>query len=191
MMTNFRPTRAEASDVANAVYEGADALMLSGETSVGNYPVEVIRSMQQVINATEGNEFSLVHEHTSTAGETSYLSDVVCYNACKMADLTLAKGIVIFTFSGKTVYKIAGYRPKCSIYAFTPQAWVKSQLSLVWGAQCFDLEGDVMINDAIAQATATLKAKALIKSGDVIVFVGGIPMKTKAPINMMKIAQIE
>jgi pyruvate kinase len=190
MITNFRPSRAEATDVANAVVEGADALMLSGETSVGKYPVEVIKSMQQVIHATEGSGFENLHDNAPDPRLPSYLPDAVCYNACKMADLTNAKGIVIFTFEGGSVFKIASNRPKANIYAFTPFDWVMTQLSLVRGVQSFYLSTETHINDAIAHATELLISKGIIMPGDVIVFVGGIPMKVRGPINNMKIARV-
>lgn len=188
MITNFRPTRAEATDVANAVVEGADALMLSGETSVGKYPIEVIRSMQEVIFATEGSGFENLHDNAPDPRLPTYLPDAVCYNACKMADLTKAKGIVIFTYEGGSALKIAANRPKANIYAFTPFEWVMTQLSLIRGVQGFLLAKETHINDAIAHATEALIQKGIIEHGDVIVFVGGIPMKVRGPINNMKIA---
>jgi pyruvate kinase len=188
MITNFRPTRAEATDVANAVVEGADALMLSGETSVGKYPVGVIKCMQQVIHATEGSGFEIVPDNAPDPRLPTYLPDAVCYNACKMADLTNAKGIVIFTYEGGSAFKISSNRPKANIYAFTPFDWVKTQLSLLRGVQSFHLSTETHINDAIAHATELLINKGIIEHGDVIVFVGGIPMKVRGPINNMKIA---
>lgn len=191
MITNFRPTRAEATDVANAVTEGADTLMLSGETSVGDYPIGVIKSMQQVICATENKGFEWSHEHKPAADMPDYLPNAICYNACNMADLTGAKGIVVFTFGGGTAFQIASYRPKADIYAFTPGKHIMSQLSLIRGVQPFYLEPESTINESIKQATDILKQKGLVKIGDVMVFVGGIPMVKKGPVNMVKIVAIE
>lgn len=191
MITNFRPTRAEATDCAAAVAEGADALMLSGETSVGKYPIEVIRSMQHVISATEGSGLEYEYDNKPDAKEKSNLPKAVSYNACKMAKITEAKGIVVFTFSGYAAKLIASNRPKANIYAFTPNAHVMSQLSLVKGVQTYFLEQDPLINDAIANANNILAEKGLVSKGDVMVYVGGIPMLKKGPINMMKIAEVE
>ncbi|MBN2487022.1 MAG: pyruvate kinase [Bacteroidales bacterium] len=191
MISNFRPTRAEATDVANAVTEGADALMLSGETSIGKYPVEVIRSMQEVVFATEGSGFSMLHHNPPDQHLPTYLPDAVCYNACQMANLTGAKAIVVFTFGGASAYKVASHRPKANIFAFTPFEHVMAQLSLLWGTRAFYLEPEISINDAIAHSVEILKSQGIVKQGDVLVFVGGIPMKVRGPINTMKISRVE
>jgi pyruvate kinase len=191
MIINFRPTRAEATDIANAVIEGADTLMLSGETSVGKYPIEVIKSMQQVICATENKGFETSHEHKPDSGMPSYLPNALCYNACKMADLTGAKGIVVFTHGGGSAYRIASNRPKANIFAFTPGKHIMTQLSLIRGVQSYYLQPESTINESIKLATDILKKNGHIKTRDVIVFVGGIPMSEKGPVNMMKIVEIE
>ena len=191
MITNFRPTRAEATDVANAVVDGADTLMLSGETSVGKFPVEVIKSMQEVIIATENSGYKMKHINTPDPSIPSYLPEAVAYNACEMANLTKAKGIVVFTYVGDTAYMVASHRPKSKIFAFTPTKRSMSQLSLVWGIQSFYLRPEVSINDAIEHAVKELKDNRLVISGDVLVFVGSIPMRDRGKTNMMKISVVE
>ncbi len=191
MITNFRPTRAEATDVANAVMDGADALMLSGETSVGKYPVEVIRSMQQIINATEGCKFVLKHQNPPIEGSENFLPDTICYNACKMADLANAVGIVVFTSLGGSAYKISSNRPNANIFAFTPTEQIISQLNIVRGVKSHFLETKTSLNDAIAETTEILKKSGQVKKGDVLVFVGGIPMREYVPINMMKLTTVD
>ncbi|MBN1117721.1 MAG: pyruvate kinase [Bacteroidales bacterium] len=191
MITNFRPTRAEATDVANAVIESADALMLSGETSVGNYPIDVIKSMQKVILATEGNEFTINHDHKPNPKLPSYLPDSICYNACKMADLTKAKALVVFTIGGASVYKLVSNRPKANIYAFTPNKQIMTQLSLLRGVQTFYMEPEQHINEAIYHSTEILKKYGFVSVSDIIVYVGGIPMRLRGPINTMKIAMVD
>ncbi len=191
MITNFRPTRAEATDCANAVIEGADALMLSGETSVGKYPIEVIKSMQQLISATEDKGFEFEYDNKPDAKDSKNLDKAVCYNACKMANLTNAKGVVIFTYTGSSVFQVASMRPDANIFAFTPNPMVMSKLSLVRGTQSFYLKEDPLINDAISNANSILKKEGLAKEGDVMVYVGGIPMLDRGPVNMMKIATVK
>lgn len=188
MIENYRPTRAEANDVANAVVDLADALMLSGETSVGKYPVEVVRSMQKVIDATEGKGFVLKSDNKPEVGTVNYLPDVVCYNACKMADLTGAKGIVVFTYGGTTAYKIASHRPNSKIFAFTQSETAIDQLALAWGVRTFKLNPEASINDAIEHATEILKKHGFVKQDDVLVYVGSIPMRERGKTNNMKIA---
>lgn len=191
MITNFRPTRAEATDVANAVVDGADTLMLSGETSVGKYPVEVIKSMQEVIAATEGKGFELLHEHKPDPDTPSYLPDSICYNAVKMANLSNAKAVVVFSFLGGSVYKVASHRPKSPVFAFTPSEHLLSQLQIVKGVNAFYLKPEISINDAISHSIDILKQKKLVNENDVLVFVGSIPMKERGKTNMMKIIRVQ
>lgn len=190
MITNFMPTRAEATDVSNAVLDGADAVMLSGETSVGKYPIEVIVNMQKVITATESSGFYLSHDYTPEKSSPTYISDSICFNACKMANLSEAVGIVVFTFSGGTALKIASHRPDAKIYAFTVDDHVMKQLSLVRGVNSFQMNKNVNINDAIDQTTEILRKKGLVNKGDKLVFVGGIPMHKREPVNMIKISVV-
>jgi pyruvate kinase len=190
MITNFSPTRAEANDVANAVFDGADTLMLSGETSIGRYPVESIRAMQRVIDYAEGTEFVLNHEHIPEYNTLSYLPDSICYNACKMADLTNAKAIITFTHSGATAFKISSHRPKSGIFVFTSNAELVKKLSLVWGVRAFYLKHESHINDAINHTITFLKKKGFIKDNDVVVHVGSIPVNKRGQTNMMKISHV-
>ena len=191
MISNFMPTRAEATDVSNAVLDGADAVMLSGETSVGKYPVGVIVNMQKVINATESSGFYLNHDYELDKNSPTYISDSICFNACKMADLTESVGIVVLTFSGGTAIKIASHRSDSKIFAFTVDDRVRKQLSLVRGVLGFPIDENVSINEAIAQATEILKENGLVTKGDKLVFVGGIPIRSREPVNMLKISIVE
>ncbi len=190
MITNLMPTRAEATDVSNAVLDGADAVMLSGETSVGKYPVEVIRNMQKVINATESSGFYLKHDHTPDKSSPTYIPDSVCYNACQMADLIEAAGIVVFTYSGGTAFNIASHRPASKIFAFTSDELVMKQLSLVRGVDSFPVDRKIDINEAISQAIEILTEHGLVKKGDRLVYVGGIPMKKREPVNTINITTV-
>jgi pyruvate kinase len=191
MINNLMPTRAEATDVSNAVLDGADAVMLSGETSVGKYPVEVIRNMQKVITSTESSGFYLKHDHTPDESFPTYLPDSVCYNACQMADMVNAVGIVVFTYSGGTVFNIASHRPDAKIFAFTVDDLVMNQLSLVRGVDGFPVDKKIDINEAISQAIEILKKHGLAKNGDRLVYVGGIPMKKREPVNTINITTVE
>lgn len=190
MINNFIPTRAEANDVANAVMDGADTLMLSGETSIGKYPIEVIKSMQRVIFTTEGKGFQHEHDYAPDPGSPAYLPASVCYNACKMADHTEAAAIVVFTFTGSTAFKIASHRPNAKIYVFTPTEHLLPQLSLLYGVSAFYLKPEASINDAIELSVEILKSYGFTKENDVVVFVGSIPMREKGRTNMMKISLI-
>lgn len=190
MISNFRPTRAEATDVANAVLDGADAVMLSGETSVGKYPMEVIRSMKQVLHSTEKSSFALDHEYLPNKNDSTYLSDSICYNACKMANQSEAKGIVVFTAGGRSAYKMASHRPNCKIFAFTTSPKLIKELALVHGVKGFNMHTEESFNSAIEAATAVLKSTGYVNTGDVLVFVGGIPMPKHEMVNTMKINRV-
>ena len=190
MIANFRPTRAEASDVANAVFDGADTLMLSGETSVGRYPLEAIKAMQNVIDYAEGKEFVLKHEYLPDHLVPSFLPDSVCYNACKMADLTSATAIITFTNSGATAFRISSYRPKADIFVFTSNESLIRKLSIVWGVRAFYLPHEEQINQAVDHTIEFLKINKYIKNDDVVIHVGSIPMSSKGKTNMMKISYV-
>jgi pyruvate kinase len=190
MITNFRPTRAEANDVANAVFDAADTLMLSGETSVGKYPVEAIKSMQRVINSSEGSEFVHKHEYVPDCDSPDFLPESICYNAVKMANLTGAKAIITYTHSGATAHRISSYRPAAHIFAFSSHRAIVKRLSLVWGVRAFYKEKIDHINEAVSKSIEVLKKEGFIKPGDIVVHVGSIPMKEHGKTNMMKISYV-
>jgi pyruvate kinase len=191
MIKNFRPTRAEANDVANAVFDAADTLMLSGETSVGKYPLEAIRSMQRVINSSEGSEFVVKHDHLPGCNSPDFLPDSLCYNAVKMANHTGARAIVTFTHSGDTALKISSFRPKAFIFAFTTNPAIVRRLSLVWGIRAFYMKEVDHINQAVSQSLEKLKQENLIKTDEIVVHVGSIPMVEHGRTNMMKISYVK
>jgi pyruvate kinase len=191
MITNLLPTRAEANDVSNAVLDGADAVMLSGETAIGKYPVEVIRNMQKVISSTESSGFFLKHDHPPEKNSEFFIADSVCYNACKMAELISAAGIVVFTYSGGTATRIASYRPATKIFAFTSDEQVKKQLSLVRGVEAFPVDTKTDIHAAVNQAWRSLKSSGLVKPGDRQIVVAGIPMEKREPVNTIYISAVD
>ena len=187
MITNFRPTRAEANDVANAVLDGADALMLSGETSAGKYPVEVVHSMQKIIDWTEkGYHFhrdNPPHEFSRT-----FLSDSICYNACKMAEQSKARAIITFTHSGYTAFQIASHRPKAEIFAFSDNERIIRKLSLVWGVRSFHSKVFDNIDDYISHSIDRLLELKLIQEEDVVIHVGSTPILERGRTNMIKMS---
>ncbi len=190
MITNFRPTRAEANDVANAVIDGADTLMLSGETSVGKYPVEVITSMQKIIDWTEAHGYNFYRDHPPKEFSRTFLPDSICYNACMMAKQTNAQAIIIFTNSGYTAFRIASYRPKANIFAFTMSKNLLPVLSLVWGVRAFYSPGHDNIDDYINHSIKYLAEKNLIQHGNVLVHAGSIPILERGRTNMLKLSYI-
>jgi pyruvate kinase len=189
MITNFRPTRAEANDVGNAVLDGADALMLSAETSAGKFPVESIAAMQKIIDWTEKG-FDFNREALPTLGSRTFLPDSICLNACQMASQTNAKAIVTFTYSGYTAFKISSHRPQANIYVFTRNKTLLRKMSLVWGVRAFYYDEHDSMDDAIQHSLEFLKEQQLITDGDVIVHVGSTPFEEKGQTNMIKLSYV-
>lgn len=191
MISNFRPTRAEANDVANSVYDCADSLMLSGETSVGNYPVDSVQSMQKIIDCAEGTEFVIDHSHLPDIESSSYIPDSVCYNACNMADQSGAKAIIVFAQSPQTVFRLAGNRPKASIYTFTRDVKLIHQLSIVWGVIAFYIDPEYNVDNAFDFSSEILKQKKLISNNDIVVHVSSLPLFENAGVTTIKLSRVK
>jgi pyruvate kinase len=190
MIHNFRPTRAEANDVATAVMDMADGLMLSGETAIGKYPVVSIESMQSIIEYTEkeGLVYNLNHPPEPDAKE--FIPDSVCYNASKMAQQTNAKAIITFSYSGYTALRISSHRPEAPIYAFTSNKKLLKKLPLIWGINAFYFPVYNDIDKAIAHSIDVLKKEGAIKKGDRVVHVGSTPLTSKSHTNMIKLSEV-
>lgn len=188
MIQNFSPTRAEANDVANAVIDGASALMLSGETSVGQYPVEVIQSMRQIITYTEQKGYKYYREHSPSVMNHSFIPDSICSSACTMAQQTHAKSIIVLTYSGYTAFRIASHRPDANIFAFTPEKGLLRQMSLLWGTRPYLTDEFLFTNDAVEFTLKYLKDNNLIDESELIVHVGSIPLNKRGQTNMVKLS---
>jgi pyruvate kinase len=191
MITNFRPTRAEANDVANAVIDGVDTLMLSGETSVGKFPIETIRNMHKIIQYTETNRYNYNRGVPPKPGDPGIIGASVCYSAAITAERVGAKAIITFTEHGSTAKRLSGYRPKADIYAFTPNRPLLSALSLYWGVTAFYFEHQIQIDDAIENSIAILKEKGYLKTGDMVIHVASTPLKISHKTNMFKITLVK
>lgn len=187
MIINFRPTRAEATDVANAVLDGADALMLSGETSVGKYPVETIQSMQRIINYTESNGSPFNRMYEPLPGTSSFMPDSICFNAAQLEKQMKSAAIVAFTHSGYTALHISSYRPRAKIFAFTNNEKLVRKMSLIWGVETYYTTYE-QIDEAIAETTRKLKELYKVKEGDTLIHVGSIPLNLHGHTNMLKVS---
>ena len=192
MITSFMPTRAEANDVANAVFDGADALMLSGETSVGQHPVQVIEYMVRIIKNVEQEAEHIYHRDNETPQESdTFLSDSLCYIAGRAAKYVNAKAIIGMTKSGYTAYQVASYRPKSDIFIFTPDTALLTRISLLWGVRAFYYDKLTTTDETISDVLGMLKDKKLVAKGDVIVNTGAMPIKSKHRANFMKFSVVE
>jgi pyruvate kinase len=190
MITNPTPTRAEANDVANAVLDGADTVMLSGETSVGRYPVQTIRNMQKIIDSTETEEVMYYKEHIPLKESPTYLADSICYNAVRLAEQVNAAAIITLTHSGYTAFKISSHRPKAPIFTFTMNRDLIADLSLVWGVRAYYFGECYHINDYIVYTEEFLLGHGFLKKGDLVVHVGSIPILDRGKTNMMKLTRV-
>ncbi|MDB5138173.1 MAG: pyruvate kinase [Mucilaginibacter sp.] len=193
MITTPRPTRAEVNDVANSVLDGADAVMLSGETSVGEFPVIVIETMSKIIRNVEelGYPYNTNKQANTDVSSPDYLSDAVCGSAVYLAEHTNAVGIVSMTRSGYTAFEISSYRPKAGTYIFTSNKHLLNALSLLWGVRTFYYDQLESTDNTIADVNNILKAANLIQEGDVVINTASVPISKQAKTNMLKVTVIE
>ncbi len=191
MMDMTRPSRAEITDVANGVLDGADAIMLSGETSVGKYPARVVQTIAKIIRRTEHEDEIYEKNLLPDKHSRTFLSDAICFNACKMAADVQAKAINGMTYSGYTAFMLASYRPKADIHIFTSNRLLINTLSLVWGVDVFFYDSFVSTDESIEDIIHMLKDKKLVVAGDIIVSTASMPIKNKGRSNMIKISKIK
>lgn len=189
MIENPRPTRAEASDVANAVLDGSDAVMLSGETAVGKYPVRVVKMMAQIIEEAEQYD-----PHVSLGPESEWLpesvTESISYTACKLAHQVEARAIACLTSSGTTARSISRHRPAMPVYAFTNHHKVVQQLSLQWGTKGFAIPFQRDTDRGVSLVHELLLTRGLVESGDRIVITAGMPLPTRGRTNMIHVSEI-
>ncbi|QEC77238.1 pyruvate kinase [Mucilaginibacter ginsenosidivorax] len=193
MITTPRPTRAEVNDVANSVLDGADAVMLSGETSVGEFPVIVIETMAKIVRNVEelGYPYNTSKQEKVDATAANYLSNALCESAVHLAQRTDAVGIVSMTTSGYTAFEISSHRPKASTYIFTSNKQLLNALSLVWGVRSFYYDKLESTDDTISDVNNILKSAELIKAGDVVINTAAVPIIKQGKTNMLKVSVIE
>ncbi|MBM3936359.1 MAG: pyruvate kinase [Sphingomonadales bacterium] len=191
MITNFMPTRAEANDVANAVLDGADALMLSGETSMGAHPSQVVEFMVRIIRAVEDQSEIYYRDHRLSQDSTNFISDQLCYLASRAALRVDAKAIVGFTKSGYTAFQVSSYRPKSGIIIFTPNRALLTRLSLVWGVRALYYDKLTSTDETIEDVGRILKSNAWLQSGDTVVNTGVMPLRSMHRANFIKLTVID
>jgi pyruvate kinase len=193
MIDRVKPNRSEITDVANAVLEGADAVMLSGETATGKHPSLVVETMRKIILEVEKTEYRYNREEDlkPQPHSPSFLSDAVCYNACKLAHDTKSDALIGMTASGYTAFVLSSYRPKSPLYIFTKEKTLVNQLSLSWGVRAFFYNEEESLDDIMFDQIEILKERGFIKSGDVVVNTGSTPIHLHIPTNVLKITKIE
>lgn len=191
MITNYRPTRAEANDVGNAVFDGADALMLSAETSVGVFPVETVAAMQRIINEVEEQDSIYYREHAPSLDSPNFIPENICYSAVVMSKRTGGASIVAMTHSGMTAFKISAHRPKGFIYIFTDNKPLLNTLNLVWGVRGFYYDKYESTDTTISDIKKYLVDKKLVEKGQYMIHVASTPLQERATANTLKLTLIE
>jgi pyruvate kinase len=192
MLNQITPTRAEVNDVANSVLDGADAVMLSGETSVGEYPLEVVENMAKIImHIEESGEIRREANPPKNPNDVRYVSDSICYNSSRMAEQVQATAILTMTHSGYTAFRISSHRPNAQVFAFTSNRKIMSTLSLVWGVSSFYYDSFESTDETFRDIKKIIHNKRLVEKGDLIIKIASMPMNERGMSNMMKIGEIK
>ncbi|MUP45032.1 pyruvate kinase [Gramella sp. BOM4] len=191
MITSLTPTRAEVNDVANSVMDGADAVMLSGETSVGQYPVQVIQKMSQILHSVENSPLIKVPHEPPHVRTKRYITKAVCYHAANMANEIKAKAICTLTNSGYTAFQISAWRPEAHILVFTSNKRILNQLSLLWGVKAFYYDKYVSTDETIEDIGEIAKKYRFVEAGDFTINLAAMPIAAKGMVNTLRVSEIE
>jgi pyruvate kinase len=193
MIDHVKPNRSEITDVANAVLEGADAVMLSAETATGKHPALVVETMRKIILEVEKTEYRYNREEDlkPLPHSPSFLSDAICYNACKIAQDANADALIGMTQTGYTAFMLSSYRPKSPLYIFTKAHSLVNQLSLSWGVRAFYYDEEISLDDIFFDQINILRERGFIKKDDVVINTGSTPVNLHLPTNVLKITKVE
>lgn len=192
MIDRVKPNRSEITDVANAVLEGADAVMLSGETATGQHPALVVDTMCKIIAEVEKEyRYNREEDLKPQPHSPSFLSDAICYNACKIARDVNADAVIGMTKSGYTGFMLSSYRPKAPLFIFSKERSLINQLSLSWGVRAFYYGEEESLDQIIEDQINILKERGYLKSGDVVINTGSTPVQLHLPTNVLKISKVE
>lgn len=190
MISSLTPTRAEVNDVANSVMDGADAVMLSGETSVGSYPVQVIEKMSSIIRSVEDSELITVPQNPPHIKTKRYITKSICYHAANMANEIDAKAISTLTNSGYTAFQISAWRPNAHILVFTDNKRILTQLNLLWGVKAFYYDRNVSTDETIEDVNQFAQEKGYVKEGDMLISLAAMPITNKGMVNTLRVSKI-
>ena len=193
MLERTKPNRSEVSDVANAVLEGADAVMLSGETAAGLYPTLVVETMSKIILEVERTLYNYDRDDIlePQPHSPSFISDAICYSACQLAKDSRAHALVGMTQSGYTAFMLSSYRPKTPLYIFSKERTLISQLSLSWGVRAFYYAEEESLDDIIFDQIEILKERGFVKKDDIVINTGSTPVHMHLHTNTIKVTKVE
>ena len=190
MIDSRTATRAEVNDVANSVMDGADAVMLSGETSVGKYPVQVIETMSAILQSVENSDLIKVPHQPPTIRTKRYITKSVCFHAAHMANEIKAKAICTLTNSGYTAFQISAWRPQSHVLVFTSNKRILTQLNLLWGVKAFYYDAFESTDNTVQQINAIAHEKGYVEKGDMLINLAAMPIKEKGMVNTLRISVV-
>ena len=190
MITSLTPTRAEVNDVANSVMDGADAVMLSGETSVGQYPVQVIKQMADILKSVENSPLIKVPQLPPHIRTNRFITKSICYHAAIMANEIDAKAISTLTNSGYTAFQISAWRPSCHILVFTSNKRILTQLSLLWGVKAFYYDKFVSTDETVGDINKIARTSNYVQKGDMVISLASMPIAEKGMVNTLRVREI-
>lgn len=190
MIDSLTATRAEVNDVANSVMDGADAVMLSGETSVGKYPVEVIKTMTSILSSVENSELIKVPQDPPQNRNERYITKSVCYHAANLANDIGAKGICTLTNSGYTAYQISAWRPKAHVLVFSTNKQILNQLSLLWGVKAFYYDSYTSTDNTVDEINQIAHEMKYVEKKDMLVNLMAMPISERGMVNTLRVSTI-
>lgn len=190
MISSLTPTRAEVNDVANSVMDGSDAVMLSGETSVGKYPVQVIERMSSIIKSVENSPLIDVPQEPPHIRTKRYITKSICYHAALMANEISATAITTLTNSGYTAFQISAWRPNAHILVFTSNRRILAQLNLLWGVKAFYYDRFVSTDETVRDINNIAKDENYLVKGDMVISLAAMPISDKGMVNTLRVREI-
>ena len=190
MIESLTPTRAEVNDVANSVMDGADAVMLSGETSVGKYPVEVINTMNNILISVENSELINIPQSPPKIRTKRFITKSICYHAALLANDISAKAVSTLTNSGYTAFQISAWRPQSHILVFTSNKRILNQLSLLWGVKTFYYDNFKSTDKTIEEINDIAEEKGYVEKDDFVINLTAMPIKSKGMVNTLRVTTI-
>ena len=190
MIESLTATRAEVNDVANSVMDGADAVMLSGETSVGKYPVQVIETMTSILKSVENSSLIQVPQTPPSIRTKRFITKSICYHAALMANEIDAKAICTLTNSGYTAFQISAWRPRAHVLVFTSNKTILSQLNLLWGVKAFYYDKFESTDKTVVQVNTLALENGWVEKGDMLINLAAMPIIEKGMVNTLRVSQI-
>lgn len=191
MITNSVPTRAEVNDVANSIMDGADAVMLSGETSVGKHPVRVIRKMSEIILSVENSPLIQVPLKPPHIRTNRFITKSICYHAALTANEIDAAAICTLTNSGYTAFQISAWRPRTHVLAFTTDKRILGKLNLLWGVKAYYYDEDLSTDDTVKDINKLVVERGFVKSGDLVLNLTAMPVEDHGMVNTLRISEVK